>query len=322
MPKTVNTAMLDNDIERNRTLRASLGVSILGVTSGGIILIGMMWGLITTFLSIGVVLFVVALLLPWVTVQVPYTWGLVAENSFTGNPVVYGAGWHFRYPWEAVSEESNIDLKERTRTLENLTIATTTDELVVKISLQWRPELTELATFRRMDDTTVEDGFFEPTQRFVSTLFARMKAEDARTNQSVISRLLFHAFKRADEREQLSEIEEGNNHREMFMEQVKLFQRGVQDLEGSFGIHVVQVNISDVDFSDEVKKARAALAEHSPLEKLYNEVAGGEGAYTALSSKEKAKIRAEARVISGNATEKQINMTGSSGGVFVNADEN
>jgi regulator of protease activity HflC (stomatin/prohibitin superfamily) len=320
MQKASNEAMLDRNVPRNRAPRFILGVSILASIVVIVVLVGLSFGPVGGILSLTVAGLLVAAVIPWVTVQVPYTWGLVAENSFTGDPVVYGSGWHFRYPWEIITEESNIDLRERTRVYEGLTIATTSDELKVKISFQWRPDLMNLATFRRMDDSTVESGFFEPIERFVSSRFAEMNADEARKSQSILSRLLLAAFKgRVDEA--IDDIPDDHPHKDAFEREERLFARDVRGLEEGFGIHVVQVNVSDIDFSDEVKKARAALAEHKPLEKLYHQIAGSKEAFEALSPEARAKIRAEARVISGNATEKQINMTGTSSGVFVNADE-
>jgi len=317
-------AMLDSIVEqRDRTSRAFLGVLTIVSVVLGSFLLGSIFGLIGMILSITLAGILVAAVIPWISVYVPYTWGLVAENSFSGEPVVYGSGWHWSFPWEQVTEESNISLEERTYIREDLTMATTSDEMKVKISFQWRPNLKNLATFRRMDDSTVEKGFFEPLERFVSTLFSMMTADQARKNQSVMTGLAFKAFKNKDDKEALAEIAEDNPLRDVLMEELKQFRKHVENLEDNFGIRVVQVNISDVDFSDEVKKARAALAEHNPMMKLYYELAGGtEELYNALSAKEKADVRAEARVISGNATEKQLNIRGNTvPNLIVNADD-
>lgn len=322
MPKDKNAEMLDKNVERNRSLRTLLGITILGAIVFVVVSVGLGFGPIGVIVSLSVAGLLVAAVIPWVTVQVPYTWGLVAENSITGNPVVYGSGWHFRYPWEMITEESNIDLRERTRIYEDLTIATETDELKVKISFQWRPDLMNLATFRRMDDSTVESGFFEPIERFVSSRFAEMNANEARQSQSILSRLLLAAFQGTAD-EAIRDIPDNHSQKEKLEREEKLFEREVGALEDGFGIHVVQVNVSDIDFSDEVKQARAAVAEHKSLEEVYHQIAGGKDAFEALSAEARADIRAEARVITGNATERQLNLRGNrpSGGLMLNADE-
>jgi regulator of protease activity HflC (stomatin/prohibitin superfamily) len=322
MPKDKNAAMLDKDVERNRALRTTLGITILGTIVFVVVSVGLGFGPIGVIVSLSVAGLLVAAVIPWVTVQVPYTWGLVAENSFTGNPVVYGSGWHFRYPWETITEESNIDLRERTRIFEGLTIASKSDELKVKISFQWKPDLMNLATFRRMDDSTIESGFFEPIERFVSSSFAGMTADEARESQSVLSRLILAAF-RGNVDEAIGNIPSTHDRREELEREEKLFAGEVGGLEEGFGIKVVQVNVSDVDFSEEVRKARAAVAEHKSLERVCHQIAGSKEAFEALSPQAKADIRAEARVITGNATERQLNLRGNrpSGGLILSADE-
>lgn len=327
MANDVDERMLDKVVKRNRALRNLVGVVIISIEAGLFLAVGLFLASLLGWpfggLAIAASLYLggrtVALTVPYITAIVKYPWGLVTQDMITGNPVVYGAGLHFKLPWETVEEKSNISLEDRTTIEQNLTIATKSDELKVKISFQWRADLKNLATFFRLEDST-KAALFEPIERFVSTSFADMTAEEARQSQSILSRLLLAAFKGTVE-EAISKIPPNHDKWDVFVKEERLFAEDVQNYEKQYGIHVVQVNVSDVDFSDEVKKARAGLAEHRSIEELYYSIAGGKDAYSALSLNERAKIRAEARVITGNATEKQINMTGSSGGVFVNADE-
>lgn len=316
-------AMLDNVVDRQRAGRVLFGMIVLGTIIIGIpfLFLSVWFAWISFAVSMVVVALLVPLVLPHIATYVIYTWGLVAEDPLSGNPVVYGSGWHFSYPWEQVSEQSNISLEERTKVKEGLTIASLDDEVKVKISFQWRPNLTLLAVFRRMDDSTIEKGFFEPIERFVSTLIGKMEASEARNSQSIISHLAYQAFKDADDGEAKSIIsrfgpsmtenieaskEEQEKVKRDMLEELRLFRENVKDLEKSFGIFVIQVNVSDVDFSDDVKKARGAMAEQAALQKVYYAIAGDEAAYKAMSAKEQADIRAEARTIAKNAEERII----------------
>ena len=313
--------MLDSEATRARGPRALLGTSIIVAIIVTCLMVGSALGTVWMILSIALAGFLVALVVPLITVYVPYTWGLVAENSFSGEPVVYGSGWHWSYPWEQVTEESNISLEERTSVHEGLTMATKTDEMRVKISFQWRPDLAHLAVFRRMDESIIKQGIFEPLERFISTLFAMMDAEQVKENQSVLSGLAFKAFKNANDQEAQKEIAQDNPFRNKLMQELKQFRGHAGGLEDSFGIYVVQVNISDIDYSDDVKEARAAKAEHLPLLELYYDIAGGEDAYKALSFEKQREIRKEARVLSGNATERQLNISGDSRNVLIGTDD-
>lgn len=301
-------AMLDSVVKnkRNTGSRAMLGISVVLIVAGLSFSLGSLFGTVGIILSIALTGVLVAAIVPYFTVYVPYTWGLVTENSFSGEPVVYGAGWHWSYPWEQATEDSNISLEERTSIHEGLSIASKTDEMKVKVSFQWRPNLAHLATFRRMDESTVNQGIFEPLERFISTLFAVMNAEEVRKNQSILSNLAYKAFKNASVE---SEVARDNPLHDTLLQELAQFRARAKDLEASFGIYVVQVNISDVDFSEDVKKARAAKAEHVPLMELYHQLAGGKERYESLPFELQSKLREEARVLSGNATEHQLKIS-------------
>lgn len=310
-------AMLDSAVkDRNRLSRATFGVLVcLIITMIIILIITSVFGASSFFIGIGLSLIAIGSLVKLLTTYVPYTWGLVAQNMLSGEPVVYGSGWHWSYPWERVTEADNISLEERTSIREDLTMASRTDELKLKMSFQWRPNLKRLAVYRRMDSSTIENGFFEPFERFVSTLISLMSAEEARNNQSVMSslaRVAFKGYNEAEAKEAVKTVKE-NSLRDRMLEELQLFRQQAESLEYHFGITVVQVNISDIDFSEDVRSARAARAEHDAIRQIYYDLAGGEDAYKAASAQEKEQYRAEARVLSKNATEKQLNIRGNPG---------
>src|SRR5688500_5059663 len=51
-------------------------------------------------------------LLPKLMFHVPTNQALVSFNPINGQMVSYGPGWHPRFPWEEVTAQSNLPLRE------------------------------------------------------------------------------------------------------------------------------------------------------------------------------------------------------------------
>lgn len=280
-----------------------LGVFLLGTAVGGMIINGP--------------------ILSYIVVQVSQAQALTAMDMIKKVAVVYGPGWHFRYPWEEITERDNISLEERTVVKKDLTIAAKDDQLKVKISFQWRPDIRILVNFRNLAESTIQEGIFEATERLISSIFALLTADEARVNQSSISQIALIGFKRPHSEKEGKEIvslaekaisslrgqskERTIEMQDQIRDILTPFRELSHDLEGSYGIVVTQVNVSDVDFSESVQKARATRAEHEELLSLYYEIAGGKEAYHRLPEEDKRKVRAEARAIAGKAKENQFN---------------
>lgn len=296
----------------------------VGIIGGILFLSTWLLGLILGFLipPLGILLFGIALggyliigpFLPLLVAQVSQAQALTTLNSITGETVVYGPGWHFRFPWETITAGDNISLEERTEIRDKLTIATKNDELKAKLSFQWRPEIEKLMIFRRLDDSTVNKGLFEAAERLTSSIFALLTAEQARANQSAISAIILRGFKKYEDGEKAKEAVKALKYegvtedvREHIEQMLLAFRQESEGLEESYGITVTQVNLSDVDFSEQVQKARSARSEHDSLLALYYEIAGDKEEYDKMSQEDKRKVRAEARAIMGKAREQQIN---------------
>lgn len=320
--RPMDELLTDSVVERNRLGRAIVGISVSSAIIVLLVWVGSVFGLFGALVGFAVAGQILAIVAPkYLIVYNNYTWALVADNPFTGKPVVYGPGLHWAYPWEkvAIQRNDNVSLEVRTHTRDDLTIDSREGTLKVKASVQWRPDLSNLHIFVLLDEDTVNEGIFDPLERFISTVIGQMGVQEAREHQSDISRLAYLAFK--GENRAFEEIDEKDPFKQTLQNQLSKFLKTVRNYEKRFGFELLQANIFDIDYPEEIRKARGAEAEQTSILRIAQAQAGvNEDEWGRLPEEVRQRYLSNARVISDNADERVITIHGGNSNLLINPD--
>ena len=181
----------------------------------------------------------------WFLVSVPEITGLVTVNFFDGTLKPYGTGIHFRYPWEQVKEGNYINLRIVTQEFgkdgQSVETYPSSDgpEMLVKWSFQYQATITGLPQYIAVDETTINNGLREIGSSFLSGKISEFNAEDLRkTDRSKLEQALIDHFEKKKHRMRLGgEVRDGT-------------------LEELYGIDLIVVSLSDIDFSKLYQQAR------------------------------------------------------------------
>lgn len=283
----------DSALERDRSGRAVVAAAIgLGVLS-------LLWGSWGTFGFI-LALIVLAFMSTLFLANVKAHQGAVYQNRFTGKLLVYGPGLHFKFPWEF--RDKAFNLTDVSSEFKAIPIPTVTDEVTVDVSWQWRPSLPNLATFRMMEELVQKGGFFEPVQRFLATAFSAMAPEEVLAKRTVLNDLIMLAV--AGNVDAAAQMIKDQGLKPSLLDDLKSVRTTAGNLPESYGIQVTQVNITSINFSEAVMKARAAVAAQLPLLEVAYMLAGGKDSYDRLPPDAKERLREETRVMGDRASER------------------
>jgi hypothetical protein len=244
----------DKDVQRNRIGRTIffifslifilftptvIGMIVASFLESNLISIGAGVGLAV---GIGVILPAVV---PYILVIVPKWQGLTTQNIFGGEIIVYGPGLHPRFPWEQIEDIDHHSLRLTTSGRDE-TYPTIDGEMKTNYSFQWAPRLRSLHIFRGVDEATVNRGFGDVLSEFLSQRFGGETGESVKKNQQKIAMDLKHSFMGREGQEPTAE-------EAMYLEQRRL-------MEDRYGIDIAVVSLGDVDFSEDVQKARQTKA--------------------------------------------------------------
>lgn len=190
-------------------------------------------------------LIVTGLTARWFLLSVPEVTGLVTVNLFTGSLRPYGTGLHFRFPWEQVKEGNYINLRIITQEFgkdgKGVETYPSADgpEMLVQWSFQYRATIPGLPRYIAVDETTINNGLREIGSSFLSGTIGRLEAEKIREAD------------RNKLEEELRKHYETKTHQDFFGGEVK---KG--SLEELYGIDLLIVSLSDIDFSKPYQQAR------------------------------------------------------------------
>lgn len=178
-------------------------------------------------------------------VSVPEVCGLVTVNYFTGEMHAYGTGLAFRFPWELIRIGSYINLRKITQSFGTSNERSETypakdgPTMIVKWSFQYMGRLELLPNYIAVDKSTVDEGLKAIGSSFLSGEIGSLNAD---------------------------EIKGGTNHQDLenrmrdHFEIEQTFKVNGVETEGTiekvFGIDIILINLSDIDFSPEYQKAR------------------------------------------------------------------
>ncbi len=161
-------------------------------------------------------------------VSVPEVTGLVTVSYFGGELQTYGTGLHFRFPWEQVRVGNYINLRLVTVTKEGTYPSKDGPLMLVKWSYQYEPISQRLDRYISADDSTIKDGLGEVGGSILSVQIGAMEADNCKKNQHEIETAL-----------------------------KKKFEETTPPPGELYGIKLVRVSLSDVDYEPTVQKVRA-----------------------------------------------------------------
>lgn len=164
-------------------------------------------------------------------ISVPEVTGLVTINLLVkiGGKTYYcyPTGIHFRFPWEQVKIGNYINLRLITDSKKETYPAMDGPLMQTEWSFQYRPLVDRLDHYIAVDETTINKGLVDVGSSVLSAKIASMKADDCKTSQRQIE---------ADLRTQ--------------------FEGMTPSPEELYGIEMVRVALSDLDYSEKYQRAR------------------------------------------------------------------
>ena len=107
----------------------------------------------------------------------------VPNDAIWGKNIPYGPGFHLSHFWEERNKDGNYKLEIATKTFE-VSVQTTTANVTVTGSFQWRIDLALINRFIGINPSTVENGLLAFIKSFLTEELAKKDAEHARTTVS------------------------------------------------------------------------------------------------------------------------------------------
>lgn len=222
---------------------------------------------------------------------VPEMQGLISLNILTKRMVPYGPGLHFRFFWEEVHRESNVSLEEVTETFTE-TFPTIDDAVEVEFSMSYRPDITNIIRFRAASASTIRDGLQGLTESAMASIVGARRSADMIGQEKAINEEL----------------------REAFEETQTKTRSGKETLEERYGIDLTFLVVNRFKLSEEVRVARAALAEADALQGIMAKILGLKDAVELRRQMKKGLIskealesaRVDALVLKGEKVDRKI----------------
>lgn len=305
---------------------------------GGFIALGIFFGVhfgaTTLHIAMGVVggLLLSSAFFPSVTLYEEPLKGIATLDTFTGSMVNYGAGLHPKYPWETVDRQSNE------RTLEILTMnhSETYDSrsgtMDVTYGFQYIIDLGRLDVHLGINEEDVDKSFAGILSSFLSDELSSMTAEEAREAVYYLGLKARHAFGVAPE--DIPEEHKLQEYAKQFGNIADVRGRNggqLQQLEREYGVKFLLVYIQDIDYPEEVQKARGAVSEQENLVRIAASLMGynpedlerpRKGPRIRKEMREHpnfSEVLASARVVAGNSTEHVLRVSGDAGSTIAGA---
>lgn len=172
--------------------------------------------------------------------SVPEVTGLLTINLLkNGELRPYGSGIHFRYPWEQIKEGNYINIRLITKSHKEDYPSADGPKMHVEWSYQYRPKLRLLAKYIAVDESTIEKGITDVGSSFLSSVIAKEAAIKCKEEQSLIEEELRKKFEMAGDRRK----REGEEK---------------QSLEELYGIDLIKISLSDLDYDPDFQKVRSS----------------------------------------------------------------
>lgn len=205
--------------------------------------------------------FVLAAIFDKVTIRVRQYEGVITDDIWSGNPIPYGPGLHARFPWEIITEEGIVSLRYVTVSYE-IQVPTKDDEVRVKGQYQYYVLLSRLTIFGRADYSTVNDGFEGIVISYLSRIFGGRTAEETVEDLSLEDlNILGRPITEVIDNDELRKLARQAMQRGASIPD-NLEEIDVEDgLRLLFGVQFVSAPVEQINFSDEVVKARSGQAE-------------------------------------------------------------
>ncbi len=190
--------------------------------------------------------------LKYFMVSVAEITGLATINLLANGKIrSYGPGLHFKYPWEQEKEGNHINFRLVKVFRSETYPAKDGPAMVVKWFFQYRPRLDLLGRYIAVSQDVIETGLTDVGSSFLSRTIAGIAAEDCKTGQKGIETDLKKSFDRTIEDLESDGADLGIPVPPETKEST---------LEYLYGIHLVEVGLSDADYEERYQKARATKA--------------------------------------------------------------
>lgn len=201
------------------------------------------------FITIIVVLSLVALNIKHFMVSVPEVTGLLTVNVATGRLKPYGPGLHLRWPWEQLKEGLFINLRIITESMEETYPSKDGPEMLVKWSFQYVASteatydskgMSPLERYISSDDNTIKNGLKDVGSSILSADIAKLDGEDCKEKQKELEDRLEKEFE----------------------------TKAPPTPWDLYGIEIIRVALADVDFEPEVQKTKASQVVATTLQSM------------------------------------------------------
>jgi hypothetical protein len=274
----------DADVKRNRALRWFVAclcgaLTVFGPAIVLMLLVG--WTDIGPFgldvmLHLGIAIGIVLLgeIMPKITVFVPEQQGLVALETISGKLVVYGPGFHPRLFTESIHRQNHVSLETVTVTVPKHTVPSTGAEVIVEFRYRYRPRLWQLATFFTQGETTVSEAFTGFFMGFFSSQIGFLPSEVARQGMVRLSEMAKAAFNISSPARRVpAAVPQQEAFRQIDAtlpspDDLKAgYSPHLRSKEDQFGIELLDVDLTDVDFTEDYQKARNATDQQNQFVK-------------------------------------------------------
>ncbi len=211
------------------------------------------------FLSVGKTL-------PYFLVSVPEVTALITVNLFGGELKEYQTGINFRFPWEQVKAGNYINLRIITQDFEKGESYPALDGVMldIKWSFQYRGMKGNIKKYITVDETVIESGLHNIGSSFLAQIIANLTAETARQNIKRIEQCMKAHYEHEEPLDlRLETTPETREEREkailgkidVYLDGLKGKPRGKASFEEQYGIDLILIAISDVDYEDKFQKA-------------------------------------------------------------------
>lgn len=206
--------------------------------------------------------------LRYITISVPEQQGMTPLNPLRGKLVVYGPGWHPRFPWESVHRADHISLDEVTERVPGNTIPSEDSEMTLTFMFRYRPRLAKLEVFRAKGESTVTNGFKGFFQGFFSSYLSKLPGEKARDGMAEINARAKAAFNLPIPKQEEAKTPKQKDAAEVIDERLPSVQKvkekhdkSSRTQQDNYGVQMMNVELTDMDFSKRVQEARDGKAE-------------------------------------------------------------
>lgn len=211
---------------------------------------------------IGLILVILAILLkifPYLMklfiVKVPPVYGAIIISKISGRtPRILKEGMHLKFPWQYAvifSLEKSVPKEIVIDSIPTKDGGTAT----IKCSYQYHPSFNHLQKYIENDESMIKNGIEDMIKSFIGQFAAKHTIDEIAQKWEILENFVREKFK-----------EEHYYYDETLNRKIKY-----KDLEDRYGVEIIRVSITDIDFPEEIQKRREKRLQEIYLEKSEKE---------------------------------------------------